>query len=196
MRESNVTSDDELDFALVDNSTETGNVVTLGNNTTQSTRENVVPLNVTHNLENFPVGHEFNNFVMNRVLPEDFLHGHGDTEENRNNLGQESDELLDLPERLSNSSDNNADNIAQSEGNTSETEIVDSLQEEHDLNNIDSATAVADIDDDFDDDDDDDDEPSSTETDEEFIDNNSDFDSDESDFHDLIEIHFVLIVLW
>ena len=99
---------------------------------------------------------------MNRVLPEDFLHGHGDTEENRNNLDQESDELLDLPERLSNSSDNNADNIAQSEGNTSETEIVDSLQEEHHLNNVYIATAVADIDDDFDDHDDND-EPSSSE---------------------------------
>ena len=195
MRESNVTSDDEVDFVLVDNSTETGNVVTLGNHATQSTRENVVPVSVPHNLENIPVGYEFNNFVMNRVFPEDFLHDHGDTEENRNNLGQESDEFLDLPERQSNSSDNNTDNSAQNEGNTSETEIVDSLQEDHNLNNVDSATAVADIDDDFNDVDYDD-EPSSSETDEEFIDNNSDFDSDESDFHDLIEIHFVLIVLW
>ena len=109
LRENNVTSDDEIDLVLVDNSTESENVVTLGNNVTQLARENVAPQNVPHNLENIPIGHESNNFVMNRGLAEDFLHSHSDVEENRRNLGQESDEVLDLPERQSNSSNTSAD---------------------------------------------------------------------------------------
>ena len=109
LRENNVTSDDEIDLVLVGNSTESENVVTLGNNVTQLARENVAPQNVPHNLENIPTGHESNNFVMNRGLAEDFLHSHSDVEENRRNLGQESDEDLDLPERQSNSSNTSAD---------------------------------------------------------------------------------------
>ena len=197
LRENNVTSDDEIDLVLVRNSTEPANVITVGNNTTQSTTSNVVPHNVPHNLENIPVGYEFNNFVMNRVLSEDFLHGQGDAEENRNNLGQESDAVVNLPERQSNSSNDNADNIPQNADNTSETEIVDPLQEYHNLNDVNTATAAADANDDDDFDDADyDDEPGSSETDDEFDDDNSDFDSDGSDFHDLIELHFTIFVLW
>ena len=188
LREHNATSDDEIDLVLVGNSSEPGNVVTLGNNVTQLTRENVAPHNVPHNLENIPVGHEFSNFVMNRGLAERFLHGHGDTEENGSNLGQESDEVLDLPDRQSNSSNANADNIAQNDDNTSETEIVDSLQEDHNLNDV--------VDADADDESDYDNDPSSSETDDELDDDNSDFDSDGSDFHDLIEVYFILIFLW
>ena len=109
LRENNVTSDDEIDLVLVGNSTESENVVTLGKNVTQLARENVAPQNVPHNLENIPIGHEYNNFVMNRGLAGDFLHSHSDVEENRRNLGQESDEVLDLPERQSNSSNTSAD---------------------------------------------------------------------------------------
>ena len=197
LSENNVTSDDEVDLVLVGNSTEPANVITVGNNTTQSTTGNVVPHNVPHNLENVPVRYEFNNFVMNRALEEDFLRGQGEAEENRNNLGQESVAVLNLPERQSNSSNANADNIAQNDDNTSETEIVDPLQEDHHLNDVNTATAAADVDDDDDFDDVDyDDEPSSSETDDEFDGDNSDFDSDNSDFHDLIEIHFTIIVLW
>ena len=156
-----------MDLVLVDNSTESENVVTLGNNVTQLARENVAPQNVPHNLENIPIGHESNNFVMNRGLAEDFLHSHSDAEENRRNLGQESDEVLDLPERQSNSSNTSADNVAQNDDNTSETEIVDSLQEDRNLND----GAVADADDD----------DNSSETDDEFDDDNSDLDSDDSD---------------
>ena len=167
LRENNVTSDDEIDLVLVDNSTESENVVTLGNNVTQLARENVAPQNVPHNLENIPIGHESNNFVMNRGLAEDFLHSHSDVEENRRNLGQESDEVLDLPERQSNSSNTSADNVAQNDDNTSETEIVDSLQGDRNLNDA----TVADADDD----------DNSSETDDEFDDDNSDLDSDDSD---------------
>ena len=185
LRENNLTLDDEVDLVLLDNSTEPTNIVTLENNATQLTRGNVVTQNVPHNLENIPVG----DFMRNRGLADDFLHIHDDAEEYRSNLGQESDELLDLPERQSNSSNANADNIVQNDDNTSETEIVDSLQEDHNSNDA----VVADDDDD---DDDDDSDPSSSETDDEFDDNNSDFDSDDSDFHDLIEVRFILIVLW
>ena len=169
LRENNVEIDDdyEIDLVLVGNSTESENVVTLGNNVTQLTRENVAPQNVPHNLENIPIGHESNNFVMNRGLAEDFLHSHSDVEENRRNLGQESDEVLDLPERQSNSSNTSADNVAQNDDNTSETEIVDSLQGDRNLNDA----TVADADDD----------DNSSETDDEFDDDNSDLNSDDSD---------------
>ena len=183
LREHNATSDDEIDLVLVGNSSEPGNVVTLGNNVTQLTRENVAPHNVPHNLENIPVGHEFSNFVMNRGLAERFVHGHGDAEENGSNLGQESDEVLDLTDRQSNSSNANADNIVQNDDNSSETEIIDSLQEDHNLNDVADADA-------------DDESESESETDDEIDDDNTDFDSGGSDFDDLIEVHFILIFLW
>ena len=138
MRENDVASDDEADHVLVGNSTEPGNFVTLGNNTTQLTTGNFVPRNVPHNLENIPVGHESNNFVINRGLAEDVLHSPGDTEENRSNLGQESDEVLNPPDRQSNSRNVNADNIAQNE-------IVDSMHDDHNL--VNTATAAANDDD-------------------------------------------------
>ena len=192
MRENDVASDDGVDHILVGNSTEPGNVVTLGNNTTQLTAGNFVPRNVPHNLENIPVGHESNNFVINRGLGEDVLHIPGDAEENRSNLGQESDEVLNLPERQSNSSNANAHNIAQNDDNTIETEIFDSIHDGHNLVNTATATANDDDCDDLDYDD----EPSNSETDNEFDDDNGDLDSDDSDFHDLIEVHFMVIVLW
>ena len=195
LRENNVTSD----FVLVGNLTEPANVITVGNNTIQSITGNVVLHNVPHNLENIPAGYEFNNFVMNSALAENFLHGQAYAEE-------------------SNSRNTNADNIGQNDNNTSETEIVNSLQEDYNLNNFNTVTAAANTadandDDDFDDVDYDD-EPSSSETDDEFGDDNSDFDSDDSetddefgdgnsdfdsddgDFHDLVEVHFIIIVLW
>ena len=195
LRENNVTSD----FVLVGNLTEPANVITVGNNTIQSIAGNVVLHNVPHNLENIPAGYEFNNFVMNSALAENFLHGQAYAEE-------------------SNSRNTNADNIGQNDNNTSETEIVNSLQEDYNLNNFNTVTAAANTadandDDDFDDVDYDD-EPSSSETDDEFGDDNSDFDSDDSetddefgdgnsdfdsddsDFHDLVEVHFIIIVLW
>ena len=195
LRENNVTSD----FVLVGNLTEPANVITVENNTIQSITGNVVLHNVPHNLENIPAGYEFNNFVMNSALAENFLHGQAYAEE-------------------SNSRNTNADNIGQNDNNTSETEIVNSLQEDYNLNNFNTVTAAANTvdandDDDFDDVDYDD-EPSSSETDDEFGDDNSDFDSDDSetddefgdgnsdfdsddsDFHDLVEVHFIIIVLW
>ena len=195
LRENNVTSD----FVLVGNLTEPANVITVGNNTIQSITGNVVLHNVPHNLENIPAGYEFNNFVMNSALAENFLHGQAYAEE-------------------SNSRNTNADNIGQNDNNTSETEIVNSLPEDYNLNNFNTVTAAANTadandDDDFDDVDYDD-EPSSSETDDEFGDDNSDFDSDDSetddefgdgnsdfdsddsDFHDLVEVHFIIIVLW
>ena len=195
LRENNVTSD----FVLVGNLTEPANVITVGNNTIQSITGNVVLHNVPHNLENIPAGYEFNNFVMNSALAENFLHGQAYAEE-------------------SNSRNTNADNIGQNDNNTSETEIVNSLQGDYNLNNFNTVTAAANTadandDDDFDDVDYDD-EPSSSETDDEFGDDNSDFDSDDSetddefgdgnsdfdsddgDFHDLVEVHFIIIVLW
>ena len=195
LRENNVTSD----FVLVGNLTEPANVIIVGNNTIQSITGNVVLHNVPHNLENIPAGYEFNNFVMNSALAENFLHGQAYAEE-------------------SNSRNTNADNIGQNDNNTSETEIVNSLQEDYNLNNFNTVTAAANTadandDDDFDDVDYDD-EPSSSETDDEFGDDNSDFDSDDSetddefgdgnsdfdsddsDFHDLVEVHFIIIVLW
>ena len=195
LRENNVTSD----FLLVGNLTEPANVITVGNNTIQSITGNVVLHNVPHKLENIPAGYEFNNFVMNSALAENFLHGQVYAEE-------------------SNSRNTNADNIGQNDNNTSETEIVNSLQEDYNLNNFNTVTATANTadandDDDFDDVDYDD-EPSSSETDnefgddnsdfdsddsetdDEFGDGNSDFDSDDSDFHDLVEVHFIIIVLW
>ena len=195
LRENNVTSD----FVLVGNLTEPANVITVGNNTIQSITGNVVLHNVPHNLENIPAGYEFNNFVMNSALAENFLHGQAYAEE-------------------SNSRNTNADNIGQNDNNTSEAEIVNSLQEDYNLNNFNTVTAAANTadandDDDFDDVDYDD-EPSSSETDDEFGDDNSDFDSDDSetddefgdgnsdfdsddgDFHDLVEVHFTIIVLW
>ena len=195
LRENNVTSD----FVLVGNLTVPANVITVGNNTIQSITGNVVLHNVPHNLENIPAGYEFNNFVMNSALAENFLHGQAYAEE-------------------SNSRNTNADNIGQNDNNTSETEIVNSLQEDYNLNNFNTVTAAANTadandDDDFDDVDYDD-EPSSSETDDEFGDDNSDFDSDDSetddefgdgnsdfdsddgDFHDLVEVHFIIIVLW
>ena len=192
VRENNVASYDEVDLVLVGNSTEPANVITVGNNTIQSTTGNVVLHNVPHNLENIPVGYQFNNFVMNNALAEDFFHDQSYAEENRSNLGQGSDEFLNLSERQSSLSTTNADNIGQNEDNTSETEIVNPLH----VNNVNTATAAADADDDDDIDDVDyDDEPSSSETDDEFDEDNSDFDSDDSDFHDLIEVHFTIIVL-
>ena len=195
LRENNVTSD----FVLVGNLTEPANVITVGNNTIQSITGNVVLHNVPHNLENIPAGYEFNNFVMNSALAENFLHGQAYAEE-------------------SNSRNTNADNIGQNDNNTSETEIVNSLQEDYNLNNFNTVTAAANTADANDDDDSDDvdydDEPSSSETDDEFSDDNSDFDSDDSetddefgdgnsdfdsddgDFHDLVEVHFIIIVLW
>ena len=195
LRENNVTSD----FVLVGNLTEPANVITVGNNTIQSITGNVVLHNVPHNLENIPAGYEFNNFVMNSALAENFLHGQAYAEE-------------------SNSRNTNADNIGQNDNNTSETEIVNSLQEDYNLNNFNTVTAAANTADAYDDDDFDDvdydDEPSSSETDDEFGDDNSDFDSDDSetddefgdgnsdfdsddsDFHDLVEVHFIIIVLW
>ena len=195
LRENNVTSD----FVLVGNLTEPANVITVGNNTIQSITGNVVLHNVPHNLENIPAGYEFNNFVMNSALAENFLHGQAYAEE-------------------SNSRNTNADNIGQNDNNTSETEIVNSLQEDYNLNNFNTVTAAANTADANDDDDSDDvdydDEPSSSETDDEFGDDNSDFDSDDSetddefgdgnsdfdsddgDFHDLVEVHFIIIVLW
>ena len=161
LRENNVTSD----FVLVGNLTEPANVITVGNNTIQSITGNVVLHNVPHNLENIPAGYEFNNFVMNSALAENFLHGQAYAEE-------------------SNSRNTNADNIGQNDNNTSETEIVNSLQGDYNLNNFNTVTAAANTadandDDDFDDVDYDD-EPSSSETDDEFGDDNSDFDSDDS----------------
>ena len=192
-RENNVTSDDEVDLVLVGNSTEPANVTTVGNNTIQSTTGNVVLHDVPHNLENIPVGYEFNNFVMNNALAEGSLHGQSYAEENRSNLGQGSDDVLNLSERQSYSSSTNAHNIGQNEDNTSETEIVNSLH----VNNVNTATAAVDADDDDDIDDVDyDDELSSSETDDEFDEDNSDFDSDDSDFHDLIIVYFTIIVLW
>ena len=193
LRENNVASYDEVDLVLVGNSTEPANVITVGNNTIQSTAGNVALHNVPHNLENIPVGFEFNNFVMNNALAEDFLHGQSYAEENRSNLGQGSDEVLNLSGRQNYSSSTNADNIGQNGDNTSETEIVNSLH----VNNVNTATATADADDDDDIDDVNyDDEPSSSETEDEFDEGNSDFDSDDSDFHNLIEVHFTIIVLW
>ena len=152
------------------NSAEPGNVVSLGNNVTQLTRGNVVLHNVPHNVENIPIGHECSNFVVSRGLAEAFTHSQGNVEENRNNLGQGSDEFFNLPERQSNSSNANANNIAQNDHNTSETEIVDSLQEDHYLNNINYVTALADADDDNDCDDIDyDNDPISSETDDELL---------------------------
>ena len=193
LRENNIGSYDEVDLVLVGNSTEPANVITAGNNTIQSTTGNVVLHNIPHNLENIPVGYQFNNFVMNNALAEDFFHDQSYAEENRSNLGQGSDEFLNLSERQSSLSTTNADNIGQNEDNTSETEIVNSLH----VNNVNTATAAADADDDDDIDDVDyDDEPSSSETDDEFDEDSSDFDSDDNDFHDLIEVHFTIIVLW
>ena len=63
---------------------------------------------------------------MNNALAEDFLHDQSYAEENRSNLGQGSDEFLNLSERQSSLSTTNADNIEQNEDNTSETEIVNS----------------------------------------------------------------------
>ena len=122
LRKNNVASYDEVDLVLVGNSTEPANVITAGNNTIQSTAGNVV----LHNIENIPVGYQFNNFVMNNTLAEDFLHDQSYAEENRSNLGQGSDEFLNLSERQSSLSTTNADNIEQNEDNTSETEIVNS----------------------------------------------------------------------
>ena len=126
LRENNVASYDEVDLVLVGNSTEPANVITAGNNTIQSTAGNAVLHNIPHNLENIPVGYQFNNFVMNNALAEDFLHDQSYAEENRSNLGQGSDEFLNLSERQSSLSTTNADNIGQNEDNTSETEIVNS----------------------------------------------------------------------